>query len=207
MKLRAPSPALVIAFIALLVALSATAYAATRVTSTGQIKNGIITSSDIKNKTIKTSDLAKSTLKRIDRGDGNTSGAAATEGVRKVGPLSQPANQIITVATLTIPSGAYAISAKTTLAGSVTPPNLFNPGAVVATGSCKLDAGGDEDQADTPIVVSGRQTPGTMYMQTVRTVGGSAAITIKCASSVPWSAANTSIVAQRVGSTAKKGIG
>ena len=76
-----------ISFIALVVALSATAYAATRITKSSQIKNGIVTSADIKNKTIGTIDLSKSTLKRIDGGSASTS-TTASEGVRKVGPLN-----------------------------------------------------------------------------------------------------------------------
>lgn len=204
MQLRAPRPALVISFVALLVALSATAYAATKITKSSQIKNGIITSSDIKNKTIKTADLAKSTLKRIDKlGTTNT---LAIEGVRKSGPVSQPANQQITIASLTIPAGAYVITGKTTLAGSVTPPNLFKP-AITATGTCRLNAGGDEDVANTTIVTFGQQSPGTMYMQTTRTLGGSAAITIRCASNNAFSASDTSIIAQRISSNDKKNIG
>jgi len=207
MKLRAPSPALVISVIALLVALSATAYAATKITKSSQIKNGIITSADIKNSTIGTTDLSKSTLKRIDKGAAAASNAAAIEGVRKVGPLNQPANQLVKVATLTIPAGAYVISAKTTLGGIPKPPGLLAVGLGSADADCRLNAGGDEDAADIVIIIDNRQVPGTMYMQTTRTVGGSAAVTLTCASGSPWNATNTSIIAQRVGSTDKKEIG
>lgn len=213
MKLRASSPALVISFIALVVALSATAYAATSITRSSQIKNGIITGADIKNNTvasvdikngtIATKDLSKSTLKRIDGVGGSSSNAAAIEGIRRVGPLSQPANQLIKVTSMTIPAGAYVITAKTTIQGQVVP-NAIVP---VATATCKLDAAGDEDQGDGVIAVFNGGAPGTIYMQTVRTVGGSATITLTCASKISWSAVNTSIIAHRVSSTTKTELG
>lgn len=192
-----------ISFIALVVALSATAYAATRITKSSQIKNGIVTSADIKNKTIGTIDLSKSTLKRIDGGSASTS-TTASEGVRKVGPLNQPANQVITVASMSIPAGSYVISAKTTLAAQTKAIDLLEPFLAAATATCRLDAAGDEDQSEVLILIGGRQTPTTTYMQTVRTVGGTAAIVLKCSSVTPWSAANTSIIAQRVSGTDKK---
>ena len=198
MKLRAPSPALVIAFIALLVSLSATAYAATRITRSSQIKNNIIKSVDIRNQTLSTKDFSKSTLKRIDSGGGSSSAAAAVEGVRKVGPLGNPANSLRGVATLTITKGAYVITAKTTISGV---------GNGTAIGTCRLDSAGDVDQADTIVNIGSASTPGTMYMQSARTLGGTGAIRLECASSVPWNATNTSIIAQKVGSSDKKEIG
>jgi len=47
MKLRAPSPALIVSIIALVVACSATANAATKITSSKQIKNGIVTGTNV----------------------------------------------------------------------------------------------------------------------------------------------------------------
>ena len=51
MKLRRPSPALVISCVALAVACTGTAVAATVITSSGQIKNGAVSGADIRNGT------------------------------------------------------------------------------------------------------------------------------------------------------------
>ena len=62
MKLRRPSPAMMIAIIALIAACTGTAFAATIITSSIQIKNGVVTSGDVKNGSLQGVDLRKSTI-------------------------------------------------------------------------------------------------------------------------------------------------
>src|ERR1044071_7628071 len=98
MKLRRPSPALVLAFIALCVALAGTAYAASRITSSKQIKNGVITYAK----------LSKGARKSIQHNAGARS--VAYEAFRKKGPERQGSNAVVKVASLTVPGGVSVIN-------------------------------------------------------------------------------------------------
>ena len=109
MKLRRPSPALVISTIALVVACAGSAYAATVITSSNQIRNGVVQSSDIRNGTVQNVDIRRSTitetrlskglLRRIDGGSPAASGnSIAYEARRSGGPEGQPANVVVRVA-------------------------------------------------------------------------------------------------------------
>lgn len=217
MKLRRPSPALVVSIIALVVAGGGTATAATLIGSkqirnsavnSAKIKNSSVTSADIKNGTIATGDLSKGTLKRIDGGAPTPGGTSASslEAIRKVGPVGQPANVDVKVATLTIPAGAYVIQAKTTMNGFTGDTNLveglINSGGSFG-GNCRLDAGGDVDRADSNIVVNNRPTPASMVMQMTRTVGGATEVNLNCAAGVSWTAGNTTIIATKVASVSR----
>ncbi len=210
MKSRAPSPALVISFVALFVALSATAFAATRITSSAQIKRGVVTSSDIKNRTIKGADIASNTIttRNISRGTQNAltanSNASAAEIVRKDGPNNAPANQTIKVIETTIPAGAYVISA--TLTQQAFPPTglLVQP-VEVALGHCRLDAGGDVDDSLELIALSQRSGAGRHKLQLTRTVAGPTNVNVTCDSTVLWRASNSSIIAHKVGQVTKSG--
>lgn len=212
MKLRPPSPALTVSFVALGVALGGTATAATLI-GTGQLRNNAVTSAkikdgtvqgkDIKKGTVAVSDLSKGTLKRIDKtgGGGAASTATALEAVRKSGPLAQPANQVVKVASLSLPAGSYVVTAKTTLSG-FTPEanalgNLLNQQTSLG-GNCRLDVGGDVDQADGTVIVNQRPTPTSLIMQMTRTVGATTNADLLCAAGSAWSAANTSIIATKV---------
>ncbi len=63
MKLRRPSPALVISVVALIVALSGSAVAARYViSSSAQIRNGAVTGADVRNRSLHGGDLADGTV-------------------------------------------------------------------------------------------------------------------------------------------------
>lgn len=211
MKTRVPSPALVISIIALVVACTATAYAATVITRSSQIKNGVVTGADIKNRSIKggdirkstiqTNNLSKSTLKRIDGGGGGNE--SAIEVTRKSGPENQPAHQNIKVVEMSVPAaGAYVISAKTTQQ-AFPPGGVLPPPVSVALGQCKLDAAGDVDVSLELIAANQLSAAGQHYMQMTRTLGAGSVIAIICDSSRPWRTSNTSIIAHKVGSVKK----
>jgi hypothetical protein len=207
MKLRTPSPALVISIVALCVALGGSAYAATVITSK-QIKNGTIQNIDVKKGTLQSSTFSSGLQKLLKAKAGNTAssttgGKIAYEAIRKAGPENQPANQIVTVATLTVPAGAYVITANTVMTaftGSTNPLEaLFGTNGSL-TGTCTLDAAGVMDTSLQTIVVDNRQTPATLGMQETRTVGAPSDIKLNCSATIPWRLSETSIIASKVDS-------
>lgn len=216
MKLRRPSPALIVAIIALVVACAGSATAATLIgtkqirnnaVNSAKIKNSSVTSADIKNGTIASGDLSKATLKRIDAGgSGGGSTASAQEIIRRLGPANIAANIDARVASGTLPAGAYVINAKTTAVALGGDTNivegLFNTGASGGA-NCRLDVGGDVDRADGNIVVSNRPSPVTMSMQMTVTVGAPTDVSVNCAAGLAFSVNNTSIIAQKVASVSR----
>lgn len=214
MKLRRPSPALVISMIALVAACAGSAYAATVITSSDQIKNGVVLSGDIKNGSVQNADIRRSTitetrlsqglLQRIDSPAAAAAGDTVTyEGRRSAGPENQPANVVIKVASLQVPAGAYLVTAKTVMTALTKPTDplqgLVDKDAVQG-GRCKLDAAGDGDESFQNVIVSNRQTPATLSMQVTRTVGAPSEFTLECNSGFPFRLSETSIIATRVGS-------
>jgi hypothetical protein len=208
MKLRTPSPALVISIVALCVALGGSAYAATQITSKN-IKNGTIQNIDIKNGTIQSGKLSKGVQNLIAKNGGSSNSASsvtggigqAYEAIRKAGPENQPANTIVTAATLTVPAGAYVITANTIMTaftGTTNPLEaLFGTNGSL-TGTCTLDAGGVTQESLQTIAVNDRQTPATLGMQLTRTVGAPMDIKLNCSATISWRLSETSIIATRV---------
>jgi hypothetical protein len=210
MKLRTPSPALVISIIALGVALGGSAYAATQITSK-EIRNGTIQNVDIKKGAIQSTRLSSGLQKILKRGSSlggsSVSGSAAdtssVEAIRKSGPENQPAGQLITVASMTIPPGAYVITANTVMTAFTGTTNLLE--ALFGSngsrgGTCTLDAAGVDAVAYQTIAVNDRQTPATLGMQLTRTVAAPSNVRLMCAGDIPWRLSETSIIATRVGS-------
>src|SRR3954454_16589318 len=131
-----PSPALLLALIALFVALGGASYAA--VTINGKsIKNGTITGKKIKNRTLTTKKLSTSAVKSLrgqtgargtqgpqglpgssgakgDKGDKGDPGPSAAFSAHReaISPPVLPASADTTVVTLAVPAGKYAINAK-----------------------------------------------------------------------------------------------
>ena len=207
MKLRTPSPALVISIISLCVALGGSAYAATQITSK-QIKNGTVQNIDVKKGTLQSSSFSAGVQNLLKAKSGNAASSAAAsqvvyEAVRKAGPENVAANTIVTAATLTVPAGAYVITANTVMTaftGSTNPLEaLFGTNGSL-TGTCTLDAGGVMDTSLQTIAVNDRQTPATLGMQETRTVGAPMDIKLNCSATIPWRLSKTSIIANKVGS-------
>jgi len=218
MKLRVPSPALVISIIALVVACTATAYAATKVTSSGQIKNNIIKSADIKNKTITNKDikkstilatnLSKSTLRRIDSGGSTSTDKADTATALEItreGPKNvAPANKNFKVIELTVPKGAYIINGKIIQRALPISTAILQPTVPLVLGNCKLDAGGDIDDSVEVIGIDSKAAAGNHSLQITRTFAGESTIALKCDSTRTWSASFVSLIAHRVGGGVNK---
>jgi len=203
MKLRPPSPALVISIVAVVIACTGSAVAATVITGK-QIRNGTITHVDIKNGTILSKKLSKGTQNLIKRkGSAAPTGRIAYEAIRKAGPEGVPANVLMRVATLTVPAGAYSVQANlvmTAFAGPTAPLEALVGANGSLGGTCILNAGGPTQASTATIVVNDRQTPSTLSMQLTRTIGAPTDFFVECAANAPWRASETSIIATSVDS-------
>jgi hypothetical protein len=209
MKLRTPSPALAISIIALCVALGGSAYAATVVTSK-EIRNGTIQNVDIKKGTIQSTRLSAGLQNVLKKGSslggssvGGGGARVAYEAIRKAGPENQPPEQVITAATLTVPAGAYVITANTVMTAFTGTTNILE--ALFGTngsqsGTCTLDAAGVDAKALQTIAVNDRQTPATLGMQLTRTVATPMDIKLQCSAAIPWRLSETSLIATKVDS-------
>lgn len=203
MKLRRPSPALVISCIALVVACTGTAVGATLITSSAQIKNGAVTSGDIKNGSIQGADVKDGTItaNKLKTPPPTGTGGPVYHAVRHTGPEGQPANVVSKVATLSVPAGAYVVTAKTVMSAILQPQSplggLIQTGLAIG-GNCRLDTGGESDQSFTNIAVNQRQTPATLNMQTTTTAGAPTDFNLECTAGVPYRLSETSIIAQKV---------
>jgi hypothetical protein len=201
MKLRRPSPALVISIVALVAACAGSAVAATVITSS-QIRNGTIQNVDIKSGTISSSKLTKGVQNILKRKPAAAStGKIAYEHVRKAGPENQPINVLSRVSSMKVPAGAYVVTANTIMTAFTNTTNpleaLFNTNSSVG-GACVLEMGGVSASALQTIAINDRQTPSTLGMQLTRTVGAETEIVLKCTGGLPWRASETSIIATRV---------
>jgi hypothetical protein len=209
MKLRPPSPALAISITALVIACTGSAVAATIITSS-QIRNGTIQNVDIKNSTIGLGKLSKGAQNLINaKKSAAPTGRVAYEAVRKAGPEGVPANVITTVATLTVPAGAYAVSANvimTAFAGETNPLQALLGANGSLGGTCTLDAGGPVHSSTGTIIVDNRQTPTTLSMQLTRTVGAPTDFLLKCSANAPWRASESTIIATSVDSVSLKEV-
>ncbi len=202
MKLRRPSPALVISIAALVAACAGSAVAATVITSS-QIKNGTIQNVDIKAGTIQSGRLSSGVQKILNRKIPVPEPRIAYAQVRKAGPENQPANQLLRVTSFTVPAGAYTVTANTIMTaftGKANPlESLLGVNGAVG-GTCVLNFGGVETSSLQTVGVNGYQTPATLGMQMTRTVAAPTEILLKCASSIPWRTSESSIIATRVDS-------
>jgi hypothetical protein len=209
MKLRTPSPALAVSITALVIACTGSAVAATIIT-TSQIRNGTIQNVDIKNATIGLGKLSKGTQNLINaKKSPAPTGRIAYEAVRKAGPEGVPANVITTVATLTVPAGAYSVSANmimTAFAGETNPLQALLGANGSLGGTCTLDAGGPVHSSTGTIIVDNRQTPTTLSMQLTRTVGAPTDFLLKCSANAPWRASESTIIATSVDSVSLKEV-
>jgi hypothetical protein len=203
MKLRRPSPALVISIVALVAACTGSAVAATLITSS-QIKDGTIQSKDIKMGSIQSGRLSKGLQNILLKKSAPVTPKAAIEHVRKAGPENQPPGNLLRVTSVTVPAGAYVVTAKTVMTAFTGTSDIIEQLLGVngsLGGTCILDFGGVDDSALQTIAIVNRQTPATFNMQMTRTVGAPTEIILKCAAAnVPWRTSESTIIATRVDS-------
>ena len=202
-----PSPALIVSIIALVMATAGTATAAkVLITSSSQVKNGVITTSDLKDGTVAARDLrngavtldklAASAKPKTTAGGG--ADAEATEVFRKDGPVTGEANKFQRVLTMKdLAPGVYAIFAKTVLTASEGDGGLFGQGRTTG-GNCRLDAGGDTDESRTILGTPGANAPAGLQMQITRSFSSPGTVTLECLATATWRATDSSIIAIRV---------
>lgn len=211
-----PSPATVIALTALVLSMAGTATAAkVLITSSAQIKKGVVTGGDLKDGTVAARDIKPSAVTGDKIRNGSiglaelessarsallASETQALEAFRKNGPEGQPANKLVRIATLgNIPPGVYALFAKTIITSE--PPNsgFFDQGETVSA-HCVLDAGGDKDEARALLGTPGALSPAVLNMQITRSFGSAGTATLECDNNAAsFRASDTSIIAIRVG--------
>lgn len=212
MQSRKPSPALVVSIIALVAALGGSAVAAkVLITSSAQIKNGAVRGVDLRNGTITKKKLSAGTIRSLSGSSvaGSSVAAdssAAVEAHRLNGP-DLPKGGSSSVAELALAPGTYAVFAKTTITPTFEDNGLLDTvlkDDKTIPASCTLDVGGTGDFAIAPLVTPGSGYPATLNAQLTRTLAAPATATLTCkADDVHWTAANTSIIAVRVGSTTR----
>jgi len=214
MQAHRPSPALVVSIVALIVALGGTAVAAkVLITSSGQIRNGAIAGVDLRDGTITKNKLSKGTIRSLTgaRTSGSSidspGGAQAIEAHRQQGP-DLPKGGSTTVVSLPLPAGTYAVFGKTTMTPYINDRGLLDTllkDNKTIGGECNLDVGGTGDFAIAAIVSPGSANPATLNTQLTRTLDAPATATLTCtADSVHWNAANSSLIAIRVGTTSRQ---
>ena len=210
---KTPSPAMVVAFIALFVALSGGAYAAKKIGSknlrsnavtTKKIKNGAVTGKKIKSKAVTASRLGNGAVTATGIregavgttkiGDGAVTGAKLTPGERSEGYVSNrpdavslPSATDATVATLTLPAGSFIVTASIALGGAGAGANYI---------LCGL-------RDDGVVLTTGSGfTDGAVYRDTVTLTGASdgGAVTVVCNSDAGALARSRTITATRVAS-------
>lgn len=210
MQSRKPSPALVVSIIALVVALGGTAVAANvLITSSSQIKNRTISGLDLRDGAITKRQIAKTTLRSMTRSGGGSSGgsdSAAIEAHRQAGP-DVPDGTSTRIIEQSLNPGIYAVFAKTTITPFI-PGNLLDEllGVhKVVSAECRLDVSGTGDFAAQVIASRGTTGPATLNTQVTRTLDAPGKATLTCAPTkdIPWAAADSSIVAMKVGSTSR----
>jgi hypothetical protein len=148
-----PSPALVVASIALIVALGGTSYAALtlppRSVTNSDLASGAVNSRVIQNHTVKNADLASGVIRQGPAGPRGAQGPPGAPGAAGApGPsdgFNRFVNGPVTVSTgfssmgsVSVPAGNYIAVAKA----------YFN-GTGSGTAACKLGAGSENDQSQT----------------------------------------------------------
>jgi hypothetical protein len=207
MKLRRPSPSMIVSVVALVVATAGTATAAgVLISNSSQVKAGAINGSDIKNRSITGIDIADKAisdrqLSASVKSKFTSQGFVATEAVRKSGPLAQPAGQHVVATLAQLQPGTYVLAAKTILAPTTGDQGLLTEvlkQPKTAGGHCVMSAGGDVDDSRAPIATPYSDTPTTLHMQMTRTLGAPTDIVLTCDAGVPWQATDTSIIALKL---------
>jgi hypothetical protein len=219
---RRPSPAMVVAIIALVVACAGTATAArllitsptqikSNVISSRHIHNGTIAGIDLKSGTITAKQLKKSLLKGSTIGANSTTGLTAHELIRKKGPENIAENRNERIAGISgLAPGAYAIFAKTTITSALGDLGVLSElirGDKTSTAHCRLDAAGDVDDAYHPIATPYAELVSTINLQITRTFGSPGDVSLSCEAGNPWRASDTSIVAIPMGRVERNTVG
>jgi len=174
----------VLVTVALFAALAGTSYAAVQITGKN-IKSNSVASADVRNRTLAKKDFGKGLF---ESAKASPLSSSAFEADRDSGPSGVAPGNYLTVATLNVPPGAYAIFAKTDISSDH-----------LDASRCQLAAGSKIEQSARGLRSNG--TPEAQNLQLAYTFGGPGAITISCKTSDGnWTASDTKILAVRVDS-------
>lgn len=233
MRISRPSPSMVVAIIALVVASAGTATAASLVLikNSSQVRAGSLTGSDLKAGSLTSRNLKAGSVTSKALRAGAVNGAAlrkgsvgtdqlstsvksaltsqgftATEAVRKEGPSAANGGEAVIAKLTGLAPGTYSIIAKTVIT-----PVQVSGGLVgellkpekTITIRCILDGAGDNDDAVVPIGTPFSLYSNTAQMQFTRTLSAAADIVLKCNTPQPWKAANTSIIALKLSGSSR----
>jgi hypothetical protein len=211
MRFSRPSPSLVVAIGALVVATAGSAAAAgVMITNSSQVKSGAINGKNIRNGSITGRDIAPNSISARNLDPSVALSTAATEVFRKSGPegLKPGERKLATLSQLQ--PGTYAIFAKTTLSPTGTDRGLLEAlfkQAKTSGGICSLDAAGDQDRSSGVIVTPGTAHPVTLSMQLTRTIAAPGDVSVSCSvEDIVWRASDTSIIALRLGNSARTAV-
>lgn len=199
---RRPSPALVISCISLVVALSGTAVAANHylITNSSQIKNGVIKGSDLRKGTITKTQLSPSVL------PAPADQTSAVEVHRQSGPALANDGGKAEVVSLDLAPGVYAIFGKTVLSPDLSQQDLLDilqNTNKTTQGDCTLDVGSTTDYAAGALTTPNSTNAQSLSMQLTRSLGTATKAVMTCESDGAWHAADSSIIAMKVGSTTR----
>ncbi len=169
-----PSPALIVALVALVVACAGSATAASLITGK-QIKKNTVTSKQIKNRTLRAKDLHTSAAKTLEgpKGDPGAPGPVGQVGPSDVysarATTSTAANNTA-VLSLNVPAGSYLVTAKAMLLYDDAGPSL-------SEFECRLGTGAVSDRSRSTMSPFNRDTvPFQLTFQSA----GTARISLVC---------------------------
>jgi hypothetical protein len=136
-----PSPALIVALVALVMACAGSATAASLITGK-QIKKNTVTSKQIKNRTLRTKDLHTSAAKTLEgpKGDPGAPGPVGPSDVYSARATTSTAANNTAVLSLDVPAGSYLVTAKAML--------LYDDaGPAFSEFECRLGTGAVSDRS------------------------------------------------------------
>jgi hypothetical protein len=206
---------MVVALTALVVACGGSAMAAgLLITSSDQIRNGVITGSKVASRTLSGRNIARGSLGGDLIAGGaigtnklssdaqralQSSGTTAREYFRKAGPEESAGGNPSRVITAdNVPAGVYAIFAKTIITDLDGPSYLLAPGHT-ANAHCRLSAGGDLDDGRVLVGTSYGSGPGDVLTQLTHTFSGPGTMSLECDAGAKWRASDSTIIAIRLG--------
>lgn len=199
-----PSPATVIASIALLVALGGTSWAAVtlapRSVNNAALQTGAVNSRVIANGQVKGVDLAPSVIRQGPKGDkgdtGDTGAAGPSDAYSRFlnGPIAVPTS-LTTLTNLSIPqAGKYVVNAKA----------VATEGGGLSLVVCQLVAGTDTDTSVTTVYLAGASD--VLANQLVHEFTAAGSIDYKCGAAVAGiTASNIKMTAIKVGNLTNTG--
>jgi hypothetical protein len=206
MQSKRPSPALVVATIALIVSLGGTAVAAKfLIVSTSQVKNGALIGADLRPGSITKNRLSPGVQGLLKGGAaGGGAGTSALEAHRLKGPDVANGGKA-EVLSLDLAPGTYAVFAKATVEPFINDRGLLDTifkDPKTVGGACTLDVGGTGDYAIQPVISPGSANPSTLNLQLTRTLSTPTKAVLTCqVDGIHWAGRDASIIALQVAHT------